>query len=224
MYENPSKPVGLQPSFSADKYLSPFWDIYMLRQCRPQTKDYYKCQGMEGWLFYIGMYLNFNPIQTGDMWISILFPWITSQILIIITWIQWIVSQKHISKRCEFGLSLNCPHDYYYYLKTSDNLLYNTLGCWVTGTTNSLIKRLMFQVGTTFFHNLLQNSLHKSFQFIFLFFSNFTKIKIKNFECPKSIRNYEKNNPWNIRPLVDELFIPATQQPSILHWRLSDFM
>ena len=61
-----------------------------------------------------------------------------------------------------------------------------------------------------FFHNFLQNSLQKSFQFIFLFFYNFTKIKIKSFECPKSIRNYEKNNAWNIRRLVDESFVPAT--------------
>ena len=41
-----------------------------------------------------------------------------------------------------------------------------------------------------FFHNFLQNALQTSFQFIFLFFHNFTKIKIKTFECP----NYEKNN------------------------------
>ena len=34
-----------------------------------------------------------------------------------------------------------------------------------------------------FFHNFLQNSLQKSFQFILY---NFTKIKIKSFECPKS--------------------------------------
>ena len=27
----------------------------------------------------------------------------------------------------------------------------------------------------------------------------FTKTKIKSFECPKSIRNYKKNNAWNIR-------------------------
>ena len=27
-------------------------------------------------------------------------------------------------------------------------------------------------------------------------FYNFTKIKIKSFELPKSIRNYEKNNAW----------------------------
>ena len=42
------------------------------------------------------------------------------------------------------------------------------------------------------FHNFSQNSLEKSFQFIFLFFHNFAKIKINSFECPKSIRNYEK--------------------------------
>ena len=43
-------------------------------------------------------------------------------------------------------------------------------------------------------------------------FYNFTKIKIKSFGCPKAIRNYEKNNIWNIRRLVDESFIPATQR------------
>ena len=35
---------------------------------------------------------------------------------------------------------------------------------------------------------------------------------MKSFECPKSIRNYEKNNAWNIRRLVDELFVPSTQR------------
>ena len=34
--------------------------------------------------------------------------------------------------------------------------------------------------------------MQKSFQFIFIFFYKFTKIKIKSFECPKSIRNYKK--------------------------------
>ena len=29
---------------------------------------------------------------------------------------------------------------------------------------------------------------------------------------------------WNIKRLVDESFIPATQQPSVLYWRLLDFL
>ena len=38
-----------------------------------------------------------------------------------------------------------------------------------------------------FFHDFLQNSLQKFFQFIVIFFiCNYTKIKIKSFECPKS--------------------------------------
>ena len=36
-------------------------------------------------------------------------------------------------------------------------------------------------------------------------------MKIKSFECPKSIRNYKKNNAWNIRRLVDKSFVPANQ-------------
>ena len=95
--------------------------------------------------------------------------------------------------------------------KKSVNLQYNTLGCLDDGTNESPTKPLMFQV-LFFFHNFLQNSLQKLFQFIFLFFYKFTKIKIKSFECPKSIRNYEKNNAWNIRHLVDESFGPSTQR------------
>ena len=76
---------------------------------------------------------------------------------------------------------------------------------WVAGTKDSSTKRLMFQV-LFFFHNFLQNSLQKSFQVTF-FSYKFTKIKINSFECPKSIRNYEKNIAWNIRRLVDESFV-----------------
>ena len=48
------------------------------------------------------------------------------------------------------------------------------------------------------------------------------KLKIKSFECPKSVRNYEKNT-WNVRRLVDELFVPLAQQTSVLYCRLSNF-
>ena len=58
--------------------------------------------------------------------------------------------------------------------------------------------------------------------FFYFFFYKFTKIKIKSFECPKSIRNYKKNNAWNIRCLVDESFVPSTQRASVLYWRLLD--
>ena len=58
----------------------------------------------------------------------------------------------------------------------------------------------------------LQNSLQKLFQFISLFLYKFTKTRIKSFECPKSIKNCEKNNAQNIRRLVCESFDPATQQ------------
>ena len=70
------------------------------------------------------------------------------------------------------------------YLK-SVNLQYNTLVCWAYGTNDLSTKCLMFQV------LYLQNSLQKPFQFI-LFFHKITKMKIKRFECPKSIKNYEK--------------------------------
>ena len=54
-------------------------------------------------------------------------------------------------------------------LQKSVNLQYNTLGCLDDGTNESSNKLLMFQV-LFFFHDFLQNSLQKFFQFIFLFF------------------------------------------------------
>ena len=48
-------------------------------------------------------------------------------------------------------------------------------------------------------------------------------MKIKSFECPKSIRNYEKNNAWNIRRLVHDLFNPLSKRPSVLYCKLTDF-
>ena len=65
-----------------------------------------------------------------------------------------------------FGPFFNYVDQMIGYLK-SDNLQYNTLGCWVAGTNDSSTKGLMFQV-LFFFHNFLQNSLQKFFQFIFL--------------------------------------------------------
>ena len=73
----------------------------------------------------------------------------------------------------------------------SDNLQYNMLGRRVAGTNDSSTKRLMFQV-LLFFIISCKTYCKKSFQFIFFFFHNFTKIKIKSFECPKSIRNVKK--------------------------------
>ena len=51
-------------------------------------------------------------------------------------------------------------------------------------------KCLMFQVLFMFF--IKSYNLQKPLQFIFLFFQEITKMKIKSFECPRSIRNYEK--------------------------------
>ena len=47
---------------------------------------------------------------------------------------------------------------------------------------------------------------------------------LSNILAVKSIKNYEnKNNAWNIRCLVDELFVPSTQPANISYRRLSDF-
>ena len=63
-----------------------------------------------------------------------------------------------------------------------------------------------------FFHKIFQNNSQKPFQFIILFSYKIAKIKIKSFECPKSIRNYEKKNTWNIR-LECATWLPETWEP-----------
>ena len=87
------------------------------------------------------------------------------------------------------------------------------LGCWVDEATDLSTKCKMIQV-LFFFIIWCKILCKKPFNlfFCFSFFYNFTKMKIKSFECPKSIRNCEKNNTWNLRRLVDESFVPATQR------------
>ena len=43
-------------------------------------------------------------------------------------------------------------------------------------------------------------------------------------QCIKTVRRYEKkNNVWNIRHLVNGLFVPVSHQASVLCCRLLDF-
>ena len=45
-------------------------------------------------------------------------------------------------------------------------------------------------------------------------------MKIKSFQCPKSIRNYEKK----ILGTLDNSFVPSTQGTSVLYFRLLGFL
>ena len=112
-----------------------------------------------------------------------------------------------------------CCNFYGPFLK-SVNLQCSTLGCLNDGTNKYALSDVLSIIH---FHDFLQNSLQNSFQFIFLFFYNITKMKIKSFQCPKSIKNIKKNNTWNITLLVDDLFVPSFKQPSVIYYRLKDF-
>ena len=99
------------------------------------------------------------------------------------------------------------------YIK-SDNLQYNTLGCWV----HRLINQVSDVPSIIIFHTFFQNSLQKSFQFIFVYFYNFTKITIKSFKYSKSkpathtvLFSIYQNNTWIIRHMVNETIDQATQ-------------
>ena len=61
------------------------------------------------------------------------------------------------------------------------------------------------------------------FNFFYYFSYKITKMKIKSFECPKSIKSIKNDNTWNIRLLVDNSFVPSPMQPSVIYCRLTDF-
>ena len=73
----------------------------------------------------------------------------------------------------------------------SVNSQYNTLSRLDDGTNKSFTKRLMFQV--IFFFMISCKILCKNpFNLFSYFFYKITKIKIKSFECPKSIKSIKK--------------------------------
>ena len=54
------------------------------------------------------------------------------------------------------------------------------------------------------------------------FFYKITKIKIKSFDCPTSIKSIKKNSTWNIKLLDDNSFAPSSKQASLIYCRLTD--
>ena len=70
----------------------------------------------------------------------------------------------------------------------SVNVQYNTLGQWDDGPNESSTKRLMFQVHIIFFMSSCK-TLGKILSIYFLLFHKITNMKIKSFECPKSIKS-----------------------------------
>ena len=110
---------------------------------------------------------------------------------------------------CEINFDLFDPS-----ARTCKNpTIYNIIQ-WFTGSLGQMTHRPSVWCSKYyFFSQFLAKFFAKIVSIYFsIFFYKFTKIKIKSFECPKSIRNYEKNNAWNIRRLVDESFVPATQR------------
>ena len=96
---------------------------------------------------------------------------------------------------------------------------------WITGTNDSSTKCLMFQVSFFFTFSCKihwKNNFNLLFCFLWIY-----KYRNKSFDCLRSIRifirNYEKNNAWNNRRLVDDKFVQWTQRPSVLYCKLTDF-
>ena len=88
--------------------------------------------------------------------------------------------------------------------------MYNII-CWFAGLFVPANLRRSVRCSKYYFSFIISCKIlcKNSFK---LFFFYFLIIKIKSFKCPKSIRNYEKNNAWNIRCLVAETNKPVNQR------------
>ena len=96
------------------------------------------------------------------------------------------------------------------WLKIRQSSIWYT-GSLGSGTKDSSTKRIIFSF-TIPCKILFKNYFHLFYYFFI--------IKIKSFECPKSIRNNEKNNAWNIRRLVAESRRPSQLAYYIVDWRI----
>ena len=98
-------------------------------------------------------------------------------------------------------------------IQKSDNLLYNTLVHWFALTNGSSTKRLIFQVLFLFkiSHRL------RALKTLYFYYKKKTKNNLKRFLQRILHEIMKKNNTWNMRRLVDESFVPATQQASVLY-------
>ena len=92
-----------------------------------------------------------------------------------------------------------------------NNLWNDKLGRWFVCPSKPLTKRLIFQA--LFFSQFLIDLGHSKLS-IFI---------TKKFECPKSIRSYEKNDVWNFRRLDGGSLGQTNHRPSVKFYKLSDF-
>ena len=90
-------------------------------------------------------------------------------------WDQSYISQVHLKEAAQHS-HLGRKNGLVSGRQTWNPTIFNIIH-WVAWTNDSSTKCLIFQVLFFFFHNFLQSSLQKSFQFIFLFYYNITKKK-----------------------------------------------
>ena len=96
--------------------------------------------------------------------------------------------------------------------------------CWLAGSMGQTTHQPSVWCSKYYLFFIISfKILCKNCSIYLLIFYKFTKIRIKSFECPMSIKYYEKIDAWNIRRLVDKLFVTSTQRTSVLYCRLSDF-
>ena len=120
------------------------------------------------------------------------------------------LSSSHCTPHSDANKSYKSQDDFHHTtpeIQKSNNLQYNTLGCWVDRLINQ-----QWVAGSDLGHS-------KLFVFIFVKLWKNWKDFCKEF-CKKL---WQKNNTWNIRRLVEESFFSTNQGISILYCRLSAF-
>ena len=98
------------------------------------------------------------------------------------------------------------------FLQKSVKLQYITLGCLDDETNESLpVPSIIFSY--TFFRL-------RALKTLYFYFCNFIrkikKINWKDFWKEYFKKSWQKNNAWNIRRLVDDLFVQSSKQPSVI--------
>ena len=103
--------------------------------------------------------------------------------------------------------------------------IYNIIR-WVAWTMGQTNRRQSVWCSKYYFFFMISCKIlcKNPFNFFSYFFFKIKKIKIKSFDCPKSIKSIKRNNTWNIRLLVDNSFVPSSKQPSVIYCRLTDLM
>ena len=129
---------------------------------------------------------------------------------LLIKSIRWsgICMLRIFGKRESLGIS-SVFFLFFFFTLSWNPTIYNMI-CWFAGSLGQMTWWPSVWCSKYYFLFIISCKILFKIRFN-LFLNRFTKIKIKSFECHKSIRNYKEDNACNIRCLVDNSFVPTNQ-------------